>query len=166
MLTRHRAPCLRNVDPGGGELTRRLWGRLPAAVRHGIVAGAAAGAVSGAPSTAYAMAVGGDPLEASAAAGSLLLPTETRIARLLAAAVPVHCGLSLGWGVVLSMVLPRRNTTAWGVVAGAAIAALDFGVARPHFARISSLALAPQIADHLMYGAVAGAMLARRRRSG
>lgn len=141
----------------------RAWARLPATARDGVVAGAVAGLVGGAPSTGYAVAVRGDPLEASAAAGSLLLRSETRVPLLLAAAIPVHCGLSLGWGLVLSAVLPRRHTAAWGAVAGLAIAALDLGVVGRRFARIDRLARAPQVADHIVYGVAAGMVLARRR---
>jgi len=132
-------------------------------LRDGIVAGAVAGLLSGAPSTAHALLTRGDPLEASAAAGSLLLRRETNRARLLAAAVPAHGALSLGWGVVLAAVLPRRRTAAWGALAGLAIAAVDLGVAARRFPRIRALPLAPQVADHLAYGAVAGAVLSHVR---
>jgi hypothetical protein len=141
----------------------RAWAGLPAVVRDGVLAGAVAAVVSGAPSTAYAVAAGDDPLEATAAAGSMLLRSETRVPVLLAAAVPVHCGLSLGWGVVLSAVLPRRRTVAWGSLAGLAIAALDLGVVGRRFARIRRLAVLPQVADHVLYGLATGMVLARRR---
>ena len=71
-------------------------------------AGLVAAAVSGAPSTAIALARGDDVLEGARAAGTLLLPRETRTLPLLAAAVPVHLALSLGWAVVLERVLPPR----------------------------------------------------------
>jgi hypothetical protein len=128
-------------------------------LRGGILAGAVAGALSGAPSTAHALLTRGDPLEATAAAGSLLLRRETRRARLLAAAVPVHAALSVGWGVVLAAVLPRRRTAAWGALAGLAIAAVDLGLAARRFPQVRALPLAPQVADHLAYGAIAGAVL-------
>jgi hypothetical protein len=132
-------------------------------LRGGILAGAVAGVLSGAPSTAHALLTRGDPLEATAAAGSLLLRGETDRARLLAAAVPVHAALSLGWGVVLAAILPRRWTAAWGALAGLAIVALDLGVAGRRFPRVRALPLAPQVADHLAYGAIAGAVLSRVR---
>ena len=77
----------------------------------GIAAGAVAAVVSGAPSTLWALAVGRDPLEPTLAAGSLLLPRESRQGRLFAAAVPVHLAVSIGWALILSSVLPRRRTT-------------------------------------------------------
>jgi hypothetical protein len=130
-------------------------------LRNGIIAGAVAGVVSGAPSTVHALVTGGDPLEATAAAGAMLLPAETSTVRLVAAAVPVHAVISVGWGVVLAKVLPRKATTAWGAVAGLAIAALDLGVAGRLFPRVKALPVAPQVLDHLVYGAVVGAVLAR-----
>jgi hypothetical protein len=106
---------------------------------------------------------GRDPLEAALAAGSILLPDETRRGRLLAAAVPVHLALSLGWGVVLARALPRGPTAAEGAAAGLAIAILDLGVLGRRFARIRALPLAPQLADHVAYGAAVSWVLARRR---
>jgi hypothetical protein len=141
----------------------RRGNRLPGPVGDGIVAGTVAGVLSGIPSTGHALATGRDPLAASEAAGSILLPGQARRAWLLAAAVAVHSGLSIGWGLVLAACLPRRKTVTWGAVAGLAIATIDLAVARGRFPRIWVLPLIPQLADHLAYGAVAGVVLARRR---
>jgi hypothetical protein len=129
----------------------------------GIRAGAVAAVLSGAPSTAHALATRQDPLAATRAAGALLLPHETRAGRLLVAAVPVHCAISLGWGVVLAAVLPRRNTVVWGALAGLGIAALDLHVPGERTAAVRELAPGPQVADHLAYGVIVGAVVARRR---
>jgi hypothetical protein len=130
--------------------------------RDGLAAGAVAAVLSGIPSTVHALATGRDPLEATLAAGSVVLPEETRPERLLAAAVPVHLALSLGWGVVLARVLPRRPSTAQGALAGLAIAALDLGVVGRRFPRVRALPLGGQLADHAAYGAVVAAVLRRR----
>lgn len=122
-----------------------------------------AGAVSGVPSTFWELMRGGDPLEATLAAGSILLRHETRRNRLLAAAVPVHAVVSLGWGTVLAQLLPRRPTVLHGAAAGLVIAALDLGLAARLFPRIRSLPLAPQLADHAVYGGTVAFVLARRR---
>jgi hypothetical protein len=134
-------------------------------ITDGIAAGGVAAVLSGTPSTVIAIARGDDPLEATAAAGSILVSHDSKQLLRLAAAVPVHVALSLGWGVVLSALLPRRATIAWGAAAGLCIAALDLGVIGRRFARIDSLPLGPQIADHAAYGAVVGAVLRRRRSS-
>lgn len=129
-----------------------------------LAAGAVAAVVSGAPSTLWALSTGGDPLAATLAAGSVLLPRETRRGRLAAAAVPLHLALSFGWAVVLERTLPRRHEVAAGAAAGVAIAALDLGVAGRLFPRIRALPLLPQLADHVAYGLMVGYVLARRRR--
>jgi hypothetical protein len=129
-----------------------------------LVAGAVAAVVSGLPSTVWALATGGDPREPTLAAGSILLPEETRRGRLLAAALPVHVALSLGWALVLARLLPRGDETAAGAVTGVGIAALDLGVVGRTIPRVRALPLLPQIADHVAYGATVGYVLARRRR--
>ena len=129
----------------------------------GVAAGAAGAVVGSVPSTAWALARGRDPLEATLAAGSMLLPDEDRPLRLCAAAVPVHLAFSFGWAAVLAHVLPRRHTVAAGALAGLGIAALDLGVGRRLFPRVRDLPLLPQVADHLAYGAAVGFVLARRR---
>jgi hypothetical protein len=132
-------------------------------ITDGIAAGGIAAVLSGIPSTVIAVVRGDDPLESTAAAGSILVSDESGTLLRLAAAVPVHVGLSLGWGVILSAALPRRATIAWGAAAGLCIAALDLGVIGRRFARIEALPLGPQVADHAAYGAVVGAVLRRRR---
>jgi hypothetical protein len=134
-------------------------------VRDGLAAAAWAGTLGGAPSTLVALARGEGALEASRAAGTLLLPGEERDSRLLPAAVAAHGALSLGWGIVLAAALPRERTVAAGAVAGLAIAALDLGLVGRAFPRIHALPLAPQVADHLAFGLVAGLVVAHRRRT-
>ena len=123
-----------------------------------------AAALSGIPSTARALATGRDPLEAAYAAGTILLPGETRPERLLAAAVPVHLCLSLVWTLVLDRT--RVRGAGRGAVAGLAIAAVDLGVVGRRRPRISALPLAPQLADHAAFGAIAGLLLTEDGRAG
>ena len=133
---------------------------MRADVRDGLVAGTLAAIPSGLPSTLHAIATGRDPLAATLAAGSLLLPRETSRSRLVAAAVPVHLALSLGWGVALSVAGIRG--AARGGAAGLVIAALDLGLVGRSLPRVRALPLLPQLADHVAYGAIAGALLRRR----
>ncbi|MBW3592258.1 MAG: hypothetical protein KY396_01020 [Actinobacteria bacterium] len=128
------------------------------------MAGAVAAVVSGAPSTLHALATRRDPLAPALAAGSILLPREKRRGVLLAAAAPVHVAASLGWGVTLAALLPRRATTLVGAAAGMAIALLDLRVLGRRFPEVRALPLGPQLADHVAYGASVGWVLARRRR--
>ena len=116
-----------------------------------------AAALSGIPSTLHALATGRDPLAAALAAGSILLPNETGRARLLAAAVPVHLAVSLGWTVALDRAGVR--TARAGALAGLAIGALDLGIAAKAFPRVRALPLGPQLADHAAFGAIAATLL-------
>jgi hypothetical protein len=135
-----------------------------ATVTDGLVAGAVAAVLSGAPSTLHAIVVRTSPLEATLAAGTLLLPRERRALPLALAAVPVHVALSLGWALALAALLPRRRTVAAGTLAGLAIAALDLGVVGRRNPRIRALPQLPQVLDHIAYGATVGAVLNLRRR--
>lgn len=159
----------RELGTAGTEPHDRLppWG--PAgpqrSVADALVAGGVAALLSGLPSTLHAVATGADPLEASRAAGTLLLRNEARSGRLLAAAALVHGSVSLGWSLVLARTLPARRTAAAGGLAGAAIAALDLGLVGRHHPRIRRLPLLPQVADHVTYGVAVGAVLARRGRT-
>ena len=128
---------------------------LPPAIR----AGAWAAALSGLPSTLHALATRRDPLQATKAAGSILLPREQRTLPLVLAAAPVHLALSFGWAAVLQK--GRVRGTVPGTMAGLAIAALDLGLFGRVFPRIRALPLAPQVADHAAYGAIVGFVLGR-----
>ncbi len=127
------------------------------------MAGCVAAVLSGAPSTTHALMNAINPLEASLAAGTLLLGDEERMSRLLPAALVAHGALSLGWALVLAALLPARRTVAWSIPAGLAIAALDLGVVGRRYPRIRALALAPQILDHVAFSASVGWIVSRRR---
>jgi hypothetical protein len=135
-------------------------GFLPA----GLAAGAVAGALSGAPSTVHAVATGRSPFDALQAAGSLLLDEDLPPTARAAAGVLAHGAISLGWGVVLAAVLPHRRTVVWGALAGLAIAGLDLGVLGRRWPRIRALPAVPQVADHVAFGAIVGAVVSRERR--
>ncbi len=137
--------------------------------REGLAAGTVAGVLSGVPSTLYALATGRPVLEATRAAGRLAAPDATGV-RVLLAAGGVHAALSLGWGVVLSMVLPRGHEVVGGAVAGLAIAALDLGAGARLLGRrgdaVQRLPQLPQVADHVAFGVTVGAVLRRARGGG
>jgi hypothetical protein len=131
-------------------------------MRAGLAAGAVAAVLSGAPSTVHALTTGRDPLAATLAAGSILLPREHRRGRLVVAAVPVHLAISLGWGLVLARLLPRRPRLLHGVAAGLAIYAFDMGLGARAFPRVRALPQLPQALDHALYGMTVAAVLRRR----
>ena len=129
------------------------------------IAGLVAAAVSGAPSTLITLAKGEDVLMGARGAGKLLLPREDRTAPLVAAAVPVHLALSLGWAAVLDRAVPRGAEIAGGVAGGLAIAALDLGVIGRRIPAVRDLPQGRQWADHVAYGLAVGATLRARRRA-
>lgn len=120
-----------------------------------------AAVLSGIPSTIHALATGKDPLEATYAAGTMVLPGEDRPHVLVAAGIPVHIAISLFWGAVFAATLPRRKPVIGGIVAGAAIAALDLGPLGRRFPRVGALPVLPQIADHLAFGMITSYRLSR-----
>lgn len=132
-------------------------------VRHGLRAGFVAALVSGAPSTACSIAARRDPLEATLAAGSMLLPRENRRGYLVAAAVPVHFALSAFWGVILAALLPRGRHLLAGSVAGLIIGLVDLLVVGRRFSRIRALPIVAQLADHVAFGTTVAAVLGRSR---
>ncbi|SDU61852.1 hypothetical protein [Jiangella alkaliphila] len=96
---------------------------------------AVAAVLSGLPSTACAVAAGGDVLAATRAAGTLLPGRRSRP--------------SVAGGV------------AGGLAAGAAIAALDLELVGRRYPAIRALPRGPQWLDHLAFGAVVGAFSGR-----
>ena len=147
---------------GGPWFYRRVQ-LLKTTVRDGLAAAAGAGVISGLPSTFHALATGADPLEAARAAGTVLLPDETRPGRLLIAAIPVHATMSTTWAMALAVLLPHRRTIEAGAIGGLVIAAIDLGAAARWWPRIRALPQGPQVADHVAFGAIAGYVIARRR---
>jgi hypothetical protein len=119
--------------------------------------------LSGIPSTVYALLSGGDPTEATRAAGAMLMRSEASFPKLFAAAAVVHAAVSLFWAWLLWWLLPSRRTTLWAVAASAAIALLDLRLIAPaFFPEVAALDFWPQFADHLMWGACVGLTLEYR----
>ena len=115
---------------------------------------------SGLPSTLHALVTGADPLEATRAAGAMLLPDASDTGSLVAAAALVHPAVSLFWTLVFGWCLPRRHVMGWAVLAAAAVALVDLRVIAPlAFPAVARLPFWPQFADHLMWGALLGGTL-------
>ncbi|WP_285747724.1 hypothetical protein [Lentzea sp. NBRC 105346] len=111
---------------------------------------AVAAVVSGIPSTVHAIATRRDPLAATRAAGSLLGGG-------VAAGVVAHLGISAWWTLVLTKAHVRG--AARGAAAGAAIALLDLEIIGRRYPEIRALPRVPQWLDHIVFGAVVGALL-------
>jgi len=123
----------------------------------------AAGVLSGAPSTFAALVRRDDVLGPTRAAGTLLPGRRDKPS--VVAGVAVHAVLTLWWTAVLRSALRRVGGGVFaGVVGGAAIAALDLGLAARRYPAVRALPQGPQWADHLAFGAVVGASTRRWRR--
>jgi hypothetical protein len=123
---------------------------------------------SGAPSTLYALATGGDPGEATFAAGRMLVDSTSPVV-LFAAAAVVHPAVSAFWAAMAGLMLPVRHTAWWAVAFAAVVGILDLLFIAPRwFPEVAALSFWPQMADHLMWGACLGGTLQARgrRRSG
>jgi len=98
------------------------------------------------------------------AAGRVVAPNAQSGTQLLAAATLAHSALTLGWTALLARALPsasRSRRALAGAAAGLGIAALDLGMAHalranPRLAAIAHLRVAPQVADHVAFGAIVG----------
>jgi hypothetical protein len=112
--------------------------------------------LSGTPSTVITVATGGNLLDSTRAAGTLLGR------RSVVRGGVAHLAISALWVVVLARLLPRRRPVVEGLVAGAAIAALDLGVVARRYPDIAALEPLPQVLDHLAFGVVASLALATR----
>jgi hypothetical protein len=130
----------------------------------GLAAGVVGAACSAIPSTLWTLARGEDVLDGGRAAGAIVLRGEHGTAALLAAALPVHLAISLGWAAVLAVALPRGREPLSGMAAGLVIAALDLAVVGRRIPAIRALPQGRQWADHVAYGLAVGVALCVRRR--
>jgi hypothetical protein len=120
---------------------------------------------SGLPSTLNALLAGADPLEATRAAGAMLAPSSASTATLVLAAAVVHPAVSLFWTAVFAFLLPRRRLVFWALIGAVAVAFLDLRVIAPlFFPSVAALPFWPQLADHLLWGALLGGTLQLRLR--
>lgn len=128
-----------------------------------LVAAAWAAVLSGVPSTLYAFLTDGDPLEATRAAGAMLISFTSTDTQLIAAAAVVHVSITLFWAFVLAAILPRRHILWSAIAASALIAFLDVKlIARLFFPDVYLLDFWPQFADHIAWGAAFGGVLGWR----
>jgi hypothetical protein len=125
---------------------------------------AVATAFSGVPSTVWALVTGSDPLEATWAAGAMLVPADSGPRVLFASAALVHSTVSLFWALVFGVWLPRRHVALWALCGAAVVALIDLGLIAPlFFPSVAALAFWPQFMDHLMWGACLGGVLQLHR---
>ena len=98
-----------------------------------------------------------------AAAATLLLPASGTVGERRVAGTALRVLVALNWGVVLSRWLDRRHPVVHGAGAGLALGVFEYGLVGRRRPLIRVLPAVPQLLDQVVFGAVAGAVLARRR---
>jgi hypothetical protein len=89
--------------------TKQFW-------QDTMIAAAVAALLSGIPSTLYAWWMKGDVMEATRAAGAMLIAPGSSDTALVVAAAIVHCVISLFWAALLVWLLPRKHISTGAVV--------------------------------------------------
>lgn len=153
--------------PDGSARSRRWAGGSRPPV---LLVGAAAALGSGLPSTVHALVTGGDLLQATRAAATLVPGRrdrrerqDRRDRREVMTGVVVHLAVSAGWTTVLTAVDRRRRLgLLGGVTAGLLIAALDLEIIGRTRPAIRALPRLPQWLDHIAFGAIVGVLLGGR----
>jgi hypothetical protein len=137
----------------------------PPWVVDGLVAGLVAWPCSELPSAAHARWRGASWRRTDEAAGNLLLAEDEAPDRLRRVGTGLRVVVALNWGVVLSRWLDRRHPVRHGAAAGAALFAFEYGLVGRRRPLVRALPALPQLADQVVFGAVAGAVLSSRRRA-
>jgi hypothetical protein len=112
--------------------------------------------LSGIPSTLYSWATGRDVLEATRAAGTMLLSEKSSSFALFLAAAVVHCSISLFWSIIFISILPDKRVILCSVTGAIVIGVFDLRIIGPLFPEIIRLPFWPQMADHVFWGASLG----------
>lgn len=116
-----------------------------------------AGALSGIPSTLHSLVTGRDPLEATRAAGTIVLHDHDDRGLLVAGCI-VHGVLTLAWTAVSRpLVAGRRHRVLGGAALGLLIGSVDLAIAEWRYPRVAQLPTLAQLADHAAFGALVGA---------
>ena len=131
----------------------------------GLVAGLMAWPCSELPSAAHARWAGSSWRRTDEAAGKLLLPEDEAPDVLRRVGTGLRGAVALTWGVVLSRWLDRRHPVLHGAAAGAGLCLVDYGLIGRRRPLVRALPAVPQLADQVVFGAVAGAVLSSRRRA-
>jgi hypothetical protein len=131
----------------------------------GVLAGLVAWPCSELPSAAHARWRGASWRRTDEAAGNLLLPEDEALDVLRRVGTGVRVATALNWGVVLSRWLDRRHPVLHGAAAGAGLFAFEYGLLGRRRPLVRALPALPQLADQVVFGAVAGAVLSSRRRA-
>ena len=131
----------------------------------GLVAGLLAWPCSEVPSAAHAAWSGGSWRRTVEAAGNLLMPSVGPPDRLRRVGTALRAAVALNWGVVLSRWLDPHRPVRHGAAAGTALFVFQYLLVGRRRPLVRALPAWPQLADQVVFGAVAGTVLSSRRRA-
>ena len=146
-------------------MSRNRAKKPPAWVVDGLLAGLAAWPCSELPSAAHARWSGASWRRTDEAAGNLLLRDDDAPDVLRRVGTALRVATAVNWGVVLSRWLDRRHPVLHGAAAGAGLFVFQYGALGRRRPLVGALPALPQLADQVVFGAVAGAVLSSRRRA-
>ena len=132
--------------------------------RDGVLAGLVAWPLSELPSAVDHLRSGRPWWSTDAAAATLVVPAAWPAGRRRLVGTVLRGAVAVNWGVVLSRWLDRRRPVLHGALAGLALAAFEYGLVGRRRPIVRALPAWPQVADQVVFGTVAGAVLAVRRR--
>ena len=116
--------------------------------------------LSGIPSTALAYFTGKDMLEATRAAGEMLVAADSSPLQLAMAATAVHGSLTIFWGSVLTLYVPRKHAISCSCIAMILVGIFNLCVVAPRFfPSVAALQFWPQMMDHANLGLCYGIVL-------
>jgi hypothetical protein len=144
---------------------QRIVGRPRGWVVDGLLAGLLAWPCSELPSALHGAWREASWRRTDEAAGTLLLPRQEAPDALRRVGTATRLAVALTWGVVLSRWLDRRHPVLHGAAVGGALFAFEYGLVGRRRPQIRALPALPQLADQVVYGAVAGGVLSSRRRA-
>lgn len=137
----------------------------PGWVVDGLLAGLLAWPCSEVPSAVHARWRGHSWRRTDEAAGNLVLPVDEAPDVLRRVGTLLRVAVALTWGVVLGRWLDRRHPVLHGAAAGGALFAFEYGLVGRRRPLVRALPAVPQLADQVVFGTVAGAVLSSRRRA-
>jgi hypothetical protein len=129
----------------------------------GVIAGLAGWVCSEVPSSFHASSTGRSWRTTDESAGNLLLPVDAPTHRLRAVGTALRVTVAVTWGVVMSRWLDRRHPVGHGAGVGLALFVVEYLVLGRRRPLVRALPALPQLADQVVFGTVAGAVLGRRR---
>jgi hypothetical protein len=119
-----------------------------------------AGIFGGIPSTLLAYFTGKDILEATHAAGAMLIAADSSSTQLFMAATLVHGSLTFFWATVLTLCVPRKHAVSCSCILMILVGFFNLSIIAPHFfPSVAALQFWPQMMDHAALGFCYGAIL-------